>query len=319
MAEGDRKGRAPAAGKSPPKPPSGICQAALFYARRGWPVFPCREADETLPSKGDGKPPRILKAKQPYTPHGLNDATTDEHQIKLWWTRWPKAMIGLPMGVNGCFALDFDPRTDAETGEVFTLERLKGELEAAIGGALPTSLAVVTPSDGVHVYLAQPGDVAKGAEPIRNRGNLPRHVDVRGQGGYVIAPPSLIHPGTPQERQYRFLRGKWDAEVGQAPAALVELLRGKARKAAPAAAGNAAADQAATAFPSPSDDPVEEAVRRYALAGCWRRRRWGSATSRRTRPASSSGSWSAPARSPSRSRDRRCRRPWRASTTPTRG
>lgn len=224
-------------------------EAALYYARRGWPVFPCREVDETI-ERGDGK--RTFKAKQPYTTHGLKDATTDEHQIKLWWTRWPNAMIGLPMGVNGCFALDFDPRTDGD-GEVFTLERLKAELEAQIGCELPTSLAAITPSDGVHVYLAQPE-----GEPIRNRGNLPRHVDVRGLGGYVIAPPSIIHPGTPEERRYRFLRGKWDAEVEQAPAALVEVLR------APKG-GRSAAPPPARTTPAGEIAKVTDAQRKWAL------------------------------------------------------
>ncbi len=46
----------------------------------------------------------------------------------------------------------------------------------------------MTQSGGVHLWFRQPDD---GGEPIRNRGNLPRHVDVRGQGGYVVAPPSV--------------------------------------------------------------------------------------------------------------------------------
>lgn len=244
------------------KPPSSMCQAALFYARRGWPVFPCRECDESV-DRGDGK--KLFKAKAPYTKNGLKDATTDAHQIRIWWTRWPNAMIGLPQGANGCFVLDFDPRTDAESGEIFTLERLKAELEEMIGGPLPTSLAAVTPSDGVHVYLAQPAD----GEPIRNRGNLPKHVDVRGVGGYVIAPPSVIvepcESATPG--RYRFLRGKWDAEVEQAPDALIALLRApKGRADRPSPRPSPEMGEGGR-LPASIGDVEREAIRKYGLAG----------------------------------------------------
>ncbi|SMF70604.1 phage/plasmid primase, P4 family, C-terminal domain-containing protein [Allosphingosinicella indica] len=240
--------------------------AALGYARRGWPVFPCSPETKRplLPRDKDpvsGKP--IPKSG------GVTKATTDEDQITAWWKRWPDAMIGVAMGRNGCLALDFDPRTeeivDQTTGEVttreWTLEQLKADTEAQIGCALPVTLAAMTPSGGVHLYLRQPS----GGDPINNRGNLPEHVDVRGVGGYVIAPPSVMADG----RRYRWLRGDWNAEIADAPAALVKVLR--ERKGAPQ--NDAAADQAASASPPPrasarrSGDPSEpeDDVRKYAL------------------------------------------------------
>jgi putative DNA primase/helicase len=156
---------------------SPLGQAALSYARRGWPVFPCRERDFEL-TKGNGDI-IILKAKAPYGGSGVKDATCDEAVIAGWWRRWPEAMIGLAMGHNGLFALDFDPRIDDDTGEVFTLETLKAALVEQMGCDLPRSLTAMTQSEGVHVYLRQPDH----GEPIRNRGNLPLHVDVRGLGG----------------------------------------------------------------------------------------------------------------------------------------
>lgn len=206
---------------------SPLGQAALSYARRGWPVFPCRERDETLTLHG-GKT-RILKAKAPYGGNGVKDATRDEEVIKGWWRRWPDAMIGLAMGHNGLFALDFDPRVDDETGEVFTLETLQDALVEQMGCDLPKSLSAMTQSEGVHVYLLQPQD---GGEPIRNRGNLPRHVDVRGLGGYVIAPPSILYREDGTEGRYSWLSNRHDDPV-EAPAALVEILRSKGKKPAP--------------------------------------------------------------------------------------
>lgn len=243
---------------SPAAPLSSLGQAALDYARRGWPVFPCRERTETITTHG-GKT-RELKAKAPYGGSGVKDATTDEEVIKGWWRRWPNAMIGLAMGRNGLFALDFDPRFDEETGEVFDLPGLKAALIEQMGCDLPKSLTAMTQSGGVHVYLLQPDD---GGEPIRNRGNLPLHVDVRGLGGYVIAPPSILYAEDGSERLYRWLTNRHDAPV-EAPAALVEILRSKGRK-----AERVAPEQAREPEPRRTmsgDDAVDAARRKWALA-----------------------------------------------------
>lgn len=234
-----------------------MCSAALQYARRGWAIFPCRERNETRVTGGAGGKERTFKAKAPYTGQGLKDATRDEQRILAWWTQYPDALIGLPMGVNNLFGLDFDPRTDTDTGEVFTLERLKSDLEAQMGCPLPKSVTAMTQSDGVHVFFRQPM-----GEPIRNRGNLPPHVDVRGLGGYLIAAPSLmIETGA----RYRWLdRGDWrdDAAFAEAPAALIDILRApKERASAPSAAR-----APARSTPSSSAVAVDDDVRKYALA-----------------------------------------------------
>lgn len=275
MADGgqNRQGKPSPGGAAPPLNP--LLLAALGYARRGWPVFPCNPKN---------KQPLLAADRDPVTQKpirgtgGVSKATRDEELIRAWWKKWPDAMIGLAMGHNGLFALDFDPRTeeatDPETGEVtgtrdFTLEQLKAETETMVGTELPSTLAARTPSGGVHLYLRQPKD----GEPIRNRGNLPAHVDVRGLGGYVVAPPSRMTPDpeTGVAREYRWLRGNWDAEIVEAPEKLVELLR--APKARAPSGDTAAGDQPASSSPpparpsaAPSDDPAWAAVRKYAIA-----------------------------------------------------
>ena len=117
--------------KSPPQSSvrsGALAQSALAYAQRGWPVLPCNPRDKR-PLVGrdivDGKP--VPKSG------GLSKASCDPVIIAGWWKRWPNALIGVATGRSGFFALDFDPRIDADSGEVWTLDRLKGELEEQIG------------------------------------------------------------------------------------------------------------------------------------------------------------------------------------------
>lgn len=230
-------------------------QAALDYARRGWPVFPCLERDREVDDGKGGK--KTLKGKQPYIAKGFLNATTDEEIIKGWWRRWPDAMIALAMGRNGMFALDFDPRHDAETGETFDLVGLKAALEEQMGCPLPPSLTAMTQSDGVHVYLLQPAE----GEPIANRGNLPRHVDVRGKGGYVIAPPSILYRPDGSEGRYRWFSNRHDGPA-EPPAVLVEILRSP--KVKPESVRAPATGSAGRSAPrAPAGDHVEEAIRKY--------------------------------------------------------
>ena len=236
-----------------------LLDAALAFARRGWLVFPCSTANKRplLPrdKDADGKP---IKGTG-----GVSKATDDEEQIRAWWRKWPRAMIGVSAGKSGLLVIDFDPRIDEEvdpdTGEVvtteWTLDRLKAELEAQMGCALPVSLAVRTPSGGIHVYFRMPDGA-----PIGNRGNLPHHVDVRGEGGYVIVPPSFCEGDDRNARgAYRWLRDDPDAAIVAMPDSLVTILRSSPR------------DQAAIdAAPAPRPSArfavdLADAHRRYAL------------------------------------------------------
>lgn len=130
-----------------------LLEAALQYASNGWPVFPL-----------------VPGQKQPLTAHGCLDGTTDLGQIIAWWTATPDANIGVATG-HGRWVLDLDDFAARE------------RLEAA-GVTLPDDVPASTTGKGAHLWFA--GDVG-------NRTKLVEKVDVRGAGGYVVAPPS-IHP-----------------------------------------------------------------------------------------------------------------------------
>ncbi|WP_226578830.1 phage/plasmid primase, P4 family [Acuticoccus sediminis] len=213
-----------------------ILDAALALAKRGWPVFPCNpEAD------------KVKGSKRPLTEHGLKDASTDAGTIRGWWGRWPEALIGLPTGPGlGAFVVDLDPREKS-------CSELWDELEALIGAPLGEPIVAVTQSGGWHLYYAWP-DLGPG-EKLGNRSGkrsgLPAHVDVRGEGGYVIAPPSVMLDG----RRYEWRSGPTRG-LTAAPAELIDciLRRGRfAKEEEPA---------------RPRGAPVEtsERVRKYALA-----------------------------------------------------
>jgi len=131
---------------------------ALAYAAADWPVFPCKPG-----------------SKEPATPHGFYDASTDPDQVREWWGRHPDRNVAIATGYPGPDVLDVDVKPD---GSGFAL---LNELKRA--GLVDGYHAIVrTPSTGLHLYY-------EGTE--QGNGSLPgRHLDFRSKGGYVVAPPS---------------------------------------------------------------------------------------------------------------------------------
>jgi hypothetical protein len=125
----------------------------------------------------------------------LKAATTDPDTISRWWGRWPQANIAVRTGAtSGLVVLDVDPRHGGNE-TVRELVRQHGEW--------PDGPIVRTGSDGWHGYFAHPG------EPIRNSaGRIGPGLDVRGDGGYIIAPPSRHASGA----CYR-----WEDLLGELP------------------------------------------------------------------------------------------------------
>lgn len=147
---------------------SELLAAVLEYGNLGIPVFPC----------GKDKKPKI-KWK--------TAASRDREQIKAWWTKWPDAMIGLPTGkTSKLVVLDIDIKNGSNG-----FDSLR-----SLGLSIPTgALEVKTPSGGSHFYfrLSESEDIGNSA------GKIASGVDVRGSGGYVIAPPSRNAEGMSYE------------------------------------------------------------------------------------------------------------------------
>ncbi len=144
--------------------------AALAYAKRGWPVIPCN------------------RNKTPRTKNGFKDATRDCVTIRKMWKLDPDASIGIPTGAGvGFFVLDVDhPEGPA------TLAALEKKY-----GPLPVTWEQKTGGGGRHLFFRVPENVT-----IRNSaGKLGPNLDIRGEGGYVILAPSLHPSGA----RYRFI------------------------------------------------------------------------------------------------------------------
>jgi len=154
--------------------------AALGYARLGLPVFPLHSPFKSGCSCGNAKCKNV--GKHPRTAHGFKDATTNEKQIRKWWKQWPKANIGIQTGAeSGINVLDVDPRH----GGARSLQRL--EMMAHAG--LPLCPTVLTGGGGQHRYFSHPG------VPVKNKTGIAPGLDIRGDGGYVVAPPSRHESG----------------------------------------------------------------------------------------------------------------------------
>lgn len=135
--------------------------AALAYARRGVPVFPCEPG-----------------GKRPLTYNGFWDASPDPHRVEAWWRRWPDANLGVPTGErSGLLVLDVDP----EAGGSESLRALE-----RVYGPLPKTAKARTGGGGMHVFFGYP----VGEEVRNSAGRLGPGLDVRGEGGYVVVPPS---------------------------------------------------------------------------------------------------------------------------------
>jgi putative DNA primase/helicase len=150
-----------------------LVDCAVAYARRRWRVIPlhavqdgcCTCRDSTCESRG--KHPRLTAWP--------SQATTVGPTIIGWWRTWPTANIGIVTGADSdLVVLDVDGEIGADS--LRNLERHHG--------ALPESVISLTGRGGQHILFRHPG------EPISNAVKLWPGIDVRGDGGYIVAPPS---------------------------------------------------------------------------------------------------------------------------------
>lgn len=153
--------------------------SALRYAEMGYRVFPCAPDD-----------------KRPITRNGFKNGTTDAGKIEEWWTRHPRANIGI--ATEGLIVIDVDTAANTWPGDP---ER-SCDLSAA-----PLAL---TPRGGCHRIFRQPAGKAWRSTTSR----LATKVDTRADGGYIVAPPSVI-----QGKPYQWAPG---LELDETPDRLPE-------------------------------------------------------------------------------------------------
>ena len=176
LAEVSRNGRV-----GPRAPVAELTEAAVGYASSGWAVFPLHTVTDGRCSCG--KLDCSTAGKHPRTRHGLKDATRDIVQIRAWWSAHPDSNIGVATGaVSGIVVLDVDVG-DGKDG-LLSLEHLEGE-----HGPLPETVESHTGGGGRHFFFRHPG------EPIKNRVGIYPGIDIRADGGYVVAPPSIHASG----------------------------------------------------------------------------------------------------------------------------
>ena len=159
--------------------------AALTYARRGWSVVPmhtpgthgcsCRRPE----CPGEGKHPRISWEAQ------MHDAATEE-TVAEWWERWPDANVGVITGsLSDVVVVDVDPRNGGDA----TLQAIEDRR-----GPLPATTVARTGGGGWHHWFSV------GGERLPSR-VIGAGVELKGEGGVVVAPPSMHASGT----AYRWL------------------------------------------------------------------------------------------------------------------
>ncbi len=163
--------------------------AALAYLARGFSVIPIRG----FYYAGDG----VLRAKAGKTPlvpwQEFQKRLSTELEVREWWARWPKAAIGLVTGgLSGVAVVDFDSE--------------EAYAHALSAGVLNTPLAKT--GRGYHAYYTFPE-----GRRVRNSANGTRKIDVRGEGGYVLLPPS-VHPSG---SVYAWVPGKSLDDIPMAP------------------------------------------------------------------------------------------------------
>lgn len=139
-------------------------QAAARLAASGVPVFPVAPRD---------KAPLIRNGR------GFRDATTDLRQVEAWWRRFPQANIGVPTGAaSGLVVVDVDVHGTNGYDALNRADRA--------GLVTGWEFLVRSPTGGLHLYYPAADEMEQRSWQAGDAG-----IDFRGDGGYIVAPPSL--------------------------------------------------------------------------------------------------------------------------------
>lgn len=140
-----------------------------------WAIFPCHSINQGGCSclRANCQSP----GKHPRTPNGLRDATADRQQQEAWWDRWPDANLAIATGeINNLVVVDIDPAKGGSES-LLQIEEQHGQF--------PETVEVETGGQGIHLYYRYPPGVQIGSRNAWRPG-----IDIKANGGYVLAPPS---------------------------------------------------------------------------------------------------------------------------------
>ncbi len=158
-------------------------EAALGYAHRGWRVFPLHGiVNEACTC---GRTDCSSAGKHPLVRRGLYEATTDPDVIMEWWRRWRSANVGIATGaVSGLAVIDVDlPAAFVSLGRLIEQE-------------VPATLTGLTGGGGVHlVFSSSDETLGNSAGRLPGMDDELTGFDLRGNGGYIVAPPSVHRSG----------------------------------------------------------------------------------------------------------------------------
>jgi hypothetical protein len=153
--------------------------AAARFAAAGVPVFPC-----------------VPGGKSPLTTRGYREATTNGRRVYGWWRWQPTANIGVPTGaVTGVEVVDVDRKAAGSGFAAFERARRAGLVPEWLG-------LVRTPSGGLHAYFPSDPD-----RPQRSWEAAGPHLDFRGDGGYIVVPPSVVEVTADLRAGYELIAG----------------------------------------------------------------------------------------------------------------
>lgn len=153
---------------------------ALQYAASGWYVIPLHNPVQGRCSCGAANCTAI--GKHPRVKDWPNLASKDPSVISAWWGQWPNANVGLVTGAaSGFIVLDIDPLHGGDDSLADLAQQ---------HGRLPDTIECLTGGGGRHLYFRHPGKKVKNSVSSLGPG-----LDIRGDGGYVVAPPSLHKTG----------------------------------------------------------------------------------------------------------------------------
>lgn len=143
----------------------------------GVPVFPC-----------------VALEKRPLTTHGHRDASIDPAQVATWWRRWPDANVAMPTGsASGIDVVDVDVHSSGNGYDAVRSARSSGLLG-------DPAWMVKTPSSGLHLCFLRTEDASQPSWQVPRK-----HVDFRGDGGYVVLPPSHVAQDNGTVRRYEVI------------------------------------------------------------------------------------------------------------------